>query len=349
MHISQSTLQRIQSVTIEDIASDLDIDIRNHKCRCPFHDDHHPSMKFYASSNSAHCFVCGKSWDGIAMVRDLKNLDFTDACRWIADCKNIWIDDDKQHRKPMKATIQRKASPKPFTPKTSNNIDSNYVTSKLSTDNAFCRSLVTCGILSEEQMKRAAQRYRLGTSKDGGVIFWQIDQQQRVRDGKIMYYHDDCHRDHQHDPNWVCSLLSKAGRLPKDYRSVKCLFGLHLITLLSAEEDAIIAIVESEKTAVICSELMPSINPQPIIWLATGGLTCLNIYLLAPLTGYRVMIFPDTDLEGKAFKLWSDKAAEASQTLRHPFPVSNILELHASQDQKARKIDIADFIIEGNT
>ena len=63
----------------------------------------------------------------------------------------------------------------------------------LSTDTVFCRALVGCGYLTAGQMLRAADRYRLGRSRDGGVIFWQIDREGRTRDGKIMYYRGDCH------------------------------------------------------------------------------------------------------------------------------------------------------------
>ena len=89
---------------------------------------------------------------------------------------------------------------------------------RLSTASEFCRALVACGYLTEEQMQRAAQRYRLGTSRDGGVIFWQIDEHEVVRDGKIMYYRDDCHRDHDHKPTWTSYLMRKAGQLPEDWR-----------------------------------------------------------------------------------------------------------------------------------
>ena len=66
---------------------------------------------------------------------------------------------------------------------------------RLGTASEFCRALVSNGYLSEEQMQRAARRYRLGASRDGGVIFWQIDEFDQLRDGKIMHYRPDCHRD----------------------------------------------------------------------------------------------------------------------------------------------------------
>ena len=40
---------------------------------------------------------------------------------------------------------------------------------RLGTASEFCRAVVSNGYLSEKQMQRAAQRYRLGASRDGGV------------------------------------------------------------------------------------------------------------------------------------------------------------------------------------
>ena len=45
----------------------------------------------------------------------------------------------------------------------------------LSTSSSFCQALLSNGILSESQMHYAARNYRLGATRDGGVIFWMID------------------------------------------------------------------------------------------------------------------------------------------------------------------------------
>ena len=216
----------------------------------------------------------------------------------------------------------------------------------LSTDTVFCRSLVSEGYLTEQQMQQTARRYRLGRSKDGGVIFWEIDETQKIRDGKIMFYHDDCHRDHDHHPDWVSSRLKAHygydGDLPVD----RCLFGLHLLPLLSRRgqgwsDPPPIAIVESEKTAVICSELFPQ-----AIWLASGGLSMLNVARLYPLRDYKVVLFPDTDPEGKAFQSWRSIATTAQEHFKQPIRVSRLLEDQATPKQKQAKIDIVDFLFE---
>ena len=94
----------------------------------------------------------------------------------------------------------------------------------------FCQALVSCGYLSFEQMLHAAYRYRLGASAKGGVIFWQIDHEGSLHDGKVMYYNPDCHRNKRQNPTWVSALLNRRYHLPKtEHESFHSLFGLHLI------------------------------------------------------------------------------------------------------------------------
>lgn len=354
--IKPSSISEIRSISIEKVAQDLKIIVKRHTCRCPFHDDKHPSMQLYESTQTAHCFVCDKSWNAIGMVMQLKRKNFQQACIWIADNNQITLEYDtphyvtrlsNMHRTPKTAKLMTQTtSPTPTTPMV---LPDEYVSRKLSSDNSFCRSLVANGILTPTQMQSAVHRYLLGSSRNDGVIFWQIDELRRVRDGKIMHYGDDCHRDRNRSPNWVCSMLAKAGKLNLQQASSKCMFGLHLLNM-NGNEEAVVAIVESEKTAVICSELIPQLpcgeSSVPVIWMATGGLGCLNASVLVPLAGRKVILFPDTDPEGNAYKLWAEKAQEASSSLGQPFTVSQLLEQNASAQQKEQKIDIADYLLE---
>ena len=80
------------------------------------------------------------------------------------------------------------------------------------------------------------------------------------------------------------------------------------------------------------------------IWLATGGKTELNVAKLRPLTGHKVILFPDTDETGETYREWYDVAEAATDVFGHPFTVSSILEQQATKAQKAAKIDIADLL-----
>ncbi|PYS20546.1 MAG: hypothetical protein DMF72_20780 [Acidobacteria bacterium] len=52
---------------------------RNVIGRCPFHDDHNPSMVVYPHSATFHCFGCQKQGDVISFLRDKENLSFYEA------------------------------------------------------------------------------------------------------------------------------------------------------------------------------------------------------------------------------------------------------------------------------
>lgn len=263
----------------------------------------------------------------------------------------------------------------------------------LSIRSQFCEAVVAAGYLSWEQMVSAACRYRLGASRQGGVIFWQIDHEERVRDGKVMYYGLDCHRlkDKQHHPTWVSSMLRKRDPFYSNGCTSHCFFGLHLVSgeifttprpllpkrgtsplqtstpqgerlkekvagnrqlfLCSGKPGHClknICVVEAEKTAFILSERYPQ-----YVWLAAGGLGEVQVDKFRPLRGRRVILFPDTDPEGMAYRRWYEAAQMVMQQPfwedSPPIRVSTVLEQHASAEQKARKIDLVDFLFDRRT
>jgi hypothetical protein len=229
-----------------------------------------------------------------------------------------------------------------------------------SANSDFCRAVVSNGYMTEAQMQEAVSRYHLGCSRDGGVIFWQIDTLGQIFDGKIMYYRPDCHRDHERHPQWVSNRL-KHHYLGDDMEliasipSCHCLFGTHLLKTPSSspclggeEESSLnredlggspIAVVEAEKTAVILSEHYPA-----YLWLAAGGLFELTAEKLFPLHHHRIVLFPDTDPDLKAYTHWYEVAHEARRLYGCNVTVSPLLELNATPEQKQRKIDLVDYL-----
>ena len=205
----------------------------------------------------------------------------------------------------------------------------------MNTESVFCRAVVKCGYLTEEQMLRTAERYRLGRSRDGGVIFWQIDEEGRTRDGKIMYYREDCHRDKSRHPSWASARLKAYYGYDGDLPVERCLFGLHLLGVVGGA----VCVVEAEKTAVIMSEVYPQ-----YVWMAAGGLSALSAEKLRPLRDHKVVLFPDTDPDGTTYACWKAIAKEASRSFLSPVYVSPLLERQATPEQKAAKIDIVDLL-----
>ncbi len=132
------------------------------------------------------------------------------------------------------------------------------------------------------------------------------------------------------------SKLKRDGVLPEDFNLMQCLFGEHL---LKRHPNKVVALVESEKSALIGAGVYPE-----YVWLATGGRSQLSIDRLSALKGRTVIMFPDTDANGKTFALWSEKARELGAMGRKVM-VSDLLEKNASQADKEVKIDLADWLI----
>ena len=176
--------------------------------------------------------------------------------------------------------------------------------------------------------------YRLASTPDQAIIFPQIDQDNQCRTGKIMQYNPSTgHR--IKDPNkpgrinWLHSILKRRKQLPPDWQLTQCLFGEHL---LPQHPDKTVALVESEKTAIICAALMPQ-----YLWLATGGKSQFNSRLTI-LKGRKIIAFPDID----AYHDWLRRTADFPHL---DLKVSDLLEKHATPADRAAHIDLADWLL----
>ena len=190
------------------------------------------------------------------------------------------------------------------------------------------------GDKAKEVLKRLLEEYRLGATRDGSVIFWQIDRTGKVRTGKVMQYNpEDGHRikgGQTSAVNWIHSILKKQRVLAEDWQLSQCLFGEHL---LKTHPDKVVVLVESEKSAVIGSAIFPD-----YVWLATGGKSQMREEKLRVLSGRTVLLFPDAD----AYAEWKQRA-ESMYFCK--VVVSDIIERNATPKQKEAHIDIADWII----
>lgn len=172
-------------------------------------------------------------------------------------------------------------------------------------------------------------KYSIGTSKhwDGSTVFWQIDMNDKVRTGKIMLY-DPTTGKRKKEPynhiNWVHTVMN----VP-DFNLKQCLFGEHLL-----KDKKPVAIVESEKTAIIASVYLPQFN-----WLATGGSNNLNRENCSVLKDFRVILYPDVN----CYDNWEMKVQSLSSITN--FAVSNLLEINSTEKEKQQGWDIADYLI----
>ena len=177
-------------------------------------------------------------------------------------------------------------------------------------------------------------RYHIGVTKTNDVIYFQIDLNGNCRTGKIMKYNSETGKrikdaNTKGKINWIHSILKRSGHLPEEWELTQCLYGEHL---LKEFPDKTVALVESEKTAIICSGLMPD-----YIWLATGGKSQFNERLQV-LAGRDVIAFPDVD----GYSAWCEKVKDFPNL---NISVSNLLQGNATVEDFENHIDIADWLI----
>ena len=209
----------------------------------------------------------------------------------------------------------------------------------------------------------ATKNYQIGLVMDADitwrefskteVIFPYIDNNGYLRSAKKMVYNADGHRNHRpvvaknpnrseawnelykeyvcgtamlYAPVWYHTIIKKS--LPSTWKKWLCPFGLHLVN----GNDKDICIVESEKTALVCSIAMPD-----RIWLATGGKSFLEKYLQEYndiLSNRHITIYPDVD----AFNEWKSVAERCH-------PSAQTVNWFSKLKHVGEKEDLADVLL----
>jgi hypothetical protein len=184
-------------------------------------------------------------------------------------------------------------------------------------------------ILSEEALDDAYKLYKVGRYNHKNwtncVLFWQIDANGKVRTGKIFKYNPS--KGKRIAQNWFHSLHYK-----DQFELKQVPFGLHLIDQSPYKK---IAIVESEKTAILMSIAIPN-----FIWIAVGGCQNLNYSMLSEIKNRDLILFPDA---GK-YELWLSKIDKLPKS--NFYTVSDMLHNHTSSFEKKEDYDIADYYLE---
>ena len=190
-------------------------------------------------------------------------------------------------------------------------------------DFTFFQPFIEAGRLTVGQMQRAAARYHLGKTRSGKPVFWMIDETGDPLDAHIG------------DDAWMSTLLKARQPLLQHWCPTHCLFGLHQLNVKP------IAIVESEASAVVLSELFPE-----VLWMAYATVEHLDVVLFAPLQGRTVTFYPATDPSASTYLFFLDFAEAIRQRYDIHVTVAPILEDLATPEQKDRCIDLLDFLRE---
>ena len=292
--------------------------------------------KYHGRGSRHQCPKCGDKHSftyyvderGYPFDKTVGRCNHESACGYHYTPKEYFSDNPEERKERM---VYRPLI-KPRTIPPTDYVPTGYLSKSFSFDSCLCEFL--CGMFGIDTIKKAWESYGIGAAKDHSTIFWQVDIQGRIRTGKIIKYNSETgHRIKDFGINWIHSVMKKQKLLPATFNLSQCLFGEHL---LKKYPDKDIALVEAEKTAVICSMVIPKYN-----WLATGGKSQLSVEKMKVLRGKRVVAFPDVD----GYEEWQGKAKDLALT-GIDMVVSDYLQHVATKEQRAKKIDIADLILE---
>lgn len=200
--------------------------------------------------------------------------------------------------------------------------DLSLLRKSLKVENLLSKFLKT--VFNSGEVDQVLKKYKVGYSNHwkGSTIFWQVDNLERVRYGKIMLY-DQITGKRVKEPFNHFTNVHSVLKL-KDFSYKQCLFGLHLLPYNKKP----IAIVESEKTALIMS-----IVDNSFLWLATGGKGNFNYEFLKPLKGKQITAFPDA---GET--VWED-VSDRLNDIGFNITISSVLE------GKQKGYDLADAVL----
>ena len=356
--IKEDIEQKIKDAAniVDVISEDLGVELHRagteYTGLCPFHADKHlGSFKVNERKNIATCFSCCKTWHPIDALMEGLHMDYPTALRHLAARYHIWIDDEPVPV--VKPAAPRKAAARlPMIYFRPGDVVKPYLGNE--DQNPLLQYLYALPMTTDDKarlMLAVRSMYYVGTSTKGDTagwtIWWQIDDQMRVRTGKLMAYKADGHRDKNrpapwapNDPNksysfnFVHSMLAKA-KVWDDtkYEYYACLFGLHLV---DAFKQAEVCIVESEKSALICQAFC---DPEQRLWMATGGKQGLSRERLQPLIDRNryIVLYPDYD----GYKEWT----EAAERIGYPrLSISEqVRKYHVPSD--GDKADMADIML----
>ena len=98
MKLSEDYLQQLRDgndiISVAESYVQLKRTGNSYVCRCPFHSEKTPSCHFDPQRQFFHCFGCGAGGDVITFVRNIENLDFMDAVRFLAQRAGMALPED---------------------------------------------------------------------------------------------------------------------------------------------------------------------------------------------------------------------------------------------------------------
>jgi transcription elongation factor Elf1 len=199
--------------------------------------------------------------------------------------------------------------------------------------NAFVQFLFDLFPDCSEEIQAVLKMYFVGTYEDY-TCFPSIDRLNRICRAKLIKFNPATGKRLKGD--YDTSSLVRKLKLKEDFNYKQIFFGEHL---LRREAVKPVAIVESEKTAIIASLCMPQ-----FVWLATGSKQWLKVERLQRFDNRQIILYPDAD----GFDQWQAVALDAQRQGLN-VKTSRLIESFATDQQKRNQYDLADYLIEQQT
>lgn len=311
----------MEIATIKQVKNEADIlkvvghfvqlkkDGANYVGTCPFHKERSSSFMVSKSKNIFKCFGCGAGGDVLDFVMKINGQTYGQSVKWIVDFHCL--------------TLTPEYKPIEYIEPPASYIDTNIYQSSIKSDkpNNFTDWLNSI-------FPAINIIHPISTSKHwvGSVTFWYIDIDKKIRSGKIMQY-NPLNGKRIKEPKALVTWVHKVLKI-NDFNLQVCLFGEHL---LSEFPDKTVAIVESEKTAIVASIKYPK-----LLWLACGSKSYLSFNRCLPLSGRKVLLYPDVGAEDD----WQKKADELNELI----PNGNFEVRPIASEVKG--YDLCDYIID---
>lgn len=315
--IAKSIIEKIlETAMIEEVVSDF-IDLKKKGVRylglCPFHDDRSlGSFVVYPKENCFKCFSCGAKGGVVDFLMNYAKMAYPDAIRYLGKKYNIEtdgvdIDYTPPPPKPAPPPLPTLELPKRIMAGGLLKVENNTLVK-------WIRTGINWDVVQRSRIDQVLNHYAIGNSQQGMAIFWQMDEQGKLRTGKMMKYRTDGHRDKSQGYNfdWIHSALSRKwvnGEAvyeapwphpdlfnPDEQEMRSCYFGLHLLDKYKRKDvEQTVNIVESEKTAILMAIAYGNNVKQ--VWMACGGIENINRDKLKAIIDQkrRIILYPDRD------------------------------------------------------
>lgn len=300
------------------------------------------TLQKYKRGSKLTCPKCGRKQCFVKYIDtegQIIFLDYVGRCDHEHSCQYHYKPSDyfKDNPDTWEEKSSWKLRPKVILPQPINYIDKEIMRRSLTDYKRNPLFTFLSGVLGEKETSRIFQLYSVGTSKkwNGSTVFWQIDRQGKVRTGKIMLYDPITGHRVKKPRSYVSWVHTELGL--NHFNMKQCLFGEHLLADYPTKA---VAIVESEKSALIATHFLPE-----FVWLATGGIHgCFKADTVSVLKDRAVMLCPDLG----AKDVWQEKVYLLS-SICSKVVFSEILERCATDEQKGKGLDIADFLLMTDT